>query len=307
MIYMTSQSHDHNFKNLLLDFPKEALEFFFPEALEAWGNIQKITFVRQEPKKHHLSDASLELDMPILFQFKEKTLLLWLVEFQEDKGRFSIHKLMRYTADLMELHPDAVVVPTVLFTDRKRWNKDVLCELDSRIANRVFVHFEYIFCKLFDLNARDYFFVNNPVVKILLPKMHYDASDRTEVIVEAYKGLHQLTSIAMFQKYMYFIDLYADVAPEEQERLFQKIISNKETVMLAEYIKNKGRQEGREEGREEGRREGIESVISMIRKARKQGLSVEMIAGFTNLDPILIRKVLNNETVDIPLHLLTQE
>ena len=51
-----------------------------------------------------------------------------------------------------------------------------------------------------------------------------------------------------FEKYIYFIDLYADVAPEEQEQLFQKISSNKETVMLAEYIKNKDREEGREEG-----------------------------------------------------------
>ena len=116
---MISQSHDPNFKNLLLDFSEASFEFFFSEALEAWGAIQKITFVRQEPKKYHLSDASLELDMSILFEFKEKSLLLWLVEFQEDKGRFSIHKLMRYTADLMALHPDVVVVPTVLFTDRK--------------------------------------------------------------------------------------------------------------------------------------------------------------------------------------------
>ncbi|SLM30462.1 hypothetical protein MTBBW1_2280004 [Desulfamplus magnetovallimortis] len=49
---MVNKSHDHNFKNLLLDFPVESLEFFFPEALQEWGSVQKIVFGRQEPKKH---------------------------------------------------------------------------------------------------------------------------------------------------------------------------------------------------------------------------------------------------------------
>ncbi len=112
--------HDHNFKNLLLDFPEKSLEFIYPEAIQEFGQVEKITFVRQEPKKHHLSDASLSLDMPILFHFKTQNLLLWLVEFQEDKGKFSIYKLLRYTTDLMELHPGTIVVPAVIFTDRKK-------------------------------------------------------------------------------------------------------------------------------------------------------------------------------------------
>ena len=31
---MTQESHDHNFKNLLADFPKEALDWILPEAAE---------------------------------------------------------------------------------------------------------------------------------------------------------------------------------------------------------------------------------------------------------------------------------
>ncbi|WP_080803276.1 hypothetical protein [Desulfamplus magnetovallimortis] len=91
-----------------------------------------------------------------MFQFENKRLLLWLVEFQEDKGNFSIYKLMRYTTDLMELHPEAVVIPAVLFTDRKKWRTDVMKKLESKMADRTFVHFEYIFCKLFDFNAAYY-------------------------------------------------------------------------------------------------------------------------------------------------------
>ena len=117
---MTKKSHDHNFKNLFLDFPKETLKLFFPQAEQNWGNVRKIEFVRQEPRKHKLPDPSLSLDMPILFSFDNQQLLLWLVEFQEDKTKFSIYKLLRYTTDLMEAYPDALVIPTVLFTDRTK-------------------------------------------------------------------------------------------------------------------------------------------------------------------------------------------
>ena len=33
--------------------------------------------------------------------------------------------LPQYTTDMMEAYPDALVVPTVLFTDRKKWRKTV--------------------------------------------------------------------------------------------------------------------------------------------------------------------------------------
>ena len=85
---MTKNSHDHNFKNLFLDFPKEALEWFFPQAMQKFGKVRKVEFVRQEPKKHQLSDSALALDMPILFSFENQKLLLWLVEFQEEMQSF---------------------------------------------------------------------------------------------------------------------------------------------------------------------------------------------------------------------------
>ena len=45
-------------------------------------------------------------------------------------------------------------------------------------------------------------------------------------------------------------------------------------------------------------------MVSLVRNAGKKGLSEEMIAQIVNLDVVLVRKILNNESVDIPLHLL---
>ena len=104
-------------------------------------------FPRQEPKKRRLADRGLSLDMPILFEFERRQLLLWLVEFQEDKAKFSIYKVLMYATGMAEAHPDALVVPVVLFTDRKRWRKDVKRQLDFRLGFRVLLRFEYLFVR----------------------------------------------------------------------------------------------------------------------------------------------------------------
>jgi predicted transposase YdaD len=57
--------------------------------------------------------------------------------------------------------------------------------------------------------------------------------------------------------------------------------------------------------RQEGRQEGsYKMMISLVRNAGEKGLSEEVIAQIVNLDVALVRKILNNEPVDIPLHLL---
>ena len=255
------ESHDHNFKNVFLDFPKEALGWLAPKALEVFGAFTGLEFVRQEPKKRKLKDSHLALDMPILFRFEEGQVLLWLVEFEESKSRFSIFRLLRYTTDLMEAYPRATVLPTVLFTKRKKWRKDVVREIKSELAGRVYLRFEYQLVRLFDFNARDYYESQNPVVKILMPRMNYAFEERTEVIRQAYLGLYQLVTPMLFDKYIDFIDVYAGVQEEEREALTRAIAEKEETAMLAQYIREKGYQEGLNRGIEQGIEQGMERGI----------------------------------------------
>jgi predicted transposase YdaD len=58
-------------------------------------------------------------------------------------------------------------------------------------------------------------------------------------------------------------------------------------------------------GRKEGRKEGkLELYIDLIQNMKKNNLSEQEIARLINLDIEIIRKVLNNEQVEIPVHLL---
>ena len=78
-----------------------------------------------------------------------------------------------------------------------------------------------------------------------------------------------------------------------------------------EFSERSAYQQGREEGREEGLLEGQQSkvkmMVDMIRNARDTGLSEDMIARIVNLDLSSVKKVINNEDIDIPLHLLAAD
>jgi hypothetical protein len=119
--------------------------------------------------------------------------------------------------------------------------------LKTKVDDEVVLHFKYIFFKLFDFNARDYYNTNNPMISVLLPKMNYKPEEKSEVIKHAYAGVYQLAPL-MFDKYIYFIDMYAEVSESEREKIFKELEEQKEMESFSQYIKQKGKQEGLQEG-----------------------------------------------------------
>jgi IS1 family transposase len=71
---------------------------------------------------------------------------------------------------MAEANPEALVIPTVLFTDRKRWRKTVPKVIDHEFGNRRFLHFEYLFVKLFDFKAKDHYNSGNPSFGYCCPR-----------------------------------------------------------------------------------------------------------------------------------------
>lgn len=266
---MTAISHDQNFKNLFQDFPKEALEWILPEVLREYGPIRQIEFPKQETRKRRLSDSHRALDLPILFRFDQAEIILWLLEFQEEKPRFSIHRLLHYTTDMTEAHPKAMIIPAVLFTDRTRWKKEPEKFLTHRFGNQLFLHFQYIPVHLFDLQAKDYYNSNNPLVRILLPKMRYEEAERGEVFRRALKGLFELTTLALFEKYVDFIDLYSSVPEPERLEVFRELEETPDEAMITfkQYLTNKGIEQG-------------ETRVLCRQLARKFGLSEEIVEAY---------------------------
>jgi len=61
-------NHDQNFKNLILDYPRQALAFFAAEGAADRLVSAEVIPVRQEQLKNRLGDRFRELDVPLLVQ-----------------------------------------------------------------------------------------------------------------------------------------------------------------------------------------------------------------------------------------------
>jgi hypothetical protein len=116
------------------------------------------------------------------------------------------------------------------------------------------------------MNAEDYYHYENPLIKILLPKMNYEPEERAEVIRQALLGLHRLVKPMLFDKYADFIDVYSGIRDDERESICQEIDGHKEeeTAMLMQYFRDKFSQEGMQKGMQKG----IHQSLLLLFKAK---------------------------------------
>ncbi|PIE38710.1 MAG: hypothetical protein CSA52_01255, partial [Gammaproteobacteria bacterium] len=159
--------HDQNFKNLIVDYPKQALEFFAADEVCPLDDTVKITPVRQEQLKNRLGDRFRELDVPLLVEWPNghREALLFAVEEHTDPRRFSIHRIAHYCLDLAEMFDTRRVVPVVIFLNQNQ------CPGELRIGgDRVdYLEFRYLACHLKQRIAEDYRQSDNIIARLNLP------------------------------------------------------------------------------------------------------------------------------------------
>ena len=201
-------SHDQNFKNLILDYPLQALQFFAPEEAAEIDENVKITPIRQEQLKNRLGDRFHELDVPLQVEWPDgrRAALLFLFEEETDPARFSIHRLVIYCASLAELMQTNRVVPVVIFLHS---HARVPRELRLGSEHRSFLTFNYLSCMLDALPAEDYKDSANIVARITLPTMAYVKERVVDIFAAAVRGLELEPNSEKKLKYMDFIDTYS--------------------------------------------------------------------------------------------------
>src|SRR5690606_17350231 len=109
-------SHDQNFKNLILDYPQQALEFFAAVETVHLGPSVRITPIRQEQLKSRLGDRFHELDVPLLAEWPDgrRDALLFVLEEETHPARFSIHRLAQYCLEFSDMFKTNRVVPVAI-------------------------------------------------------------------------------------------------------------------------------------------------------------------------------------------------
>ena len=251
-------SHDQNFKNLILDYPLDALSFFAaPEAPSPEDSVQ-ITPIRQELLQERFGAHYRELDVPLKVEWQDgrRETILFILEEETDWHRFSLHRLGSYCFELAELCKSDRVVPVVIF----------LREADSAPASLIlgtehqpYITLDYLACKLKAIPYERWQYSDNLVARLNLPNMYIPAGHEIDVYHQAIQGLQKLEPDRDKQaKYVDFIDIYARLT-DNQLRQWQQQYPEESTTMTG--FAQRYRDEGMQLGRQEGERRVLERLL----------------------------------------------
>ena len=255
-------NHDQNFKNLILDYPRQALELFAQDEAASLGADARILPIRQEQLKARLGDRFRELDVPLLIEWPDgrREAILFALEEESDPRRFSIHRLAHYCLDLSELYATERVVPVVIFLQQGRVKANLLLGGERHS----YLRFDYLSCMLPTLPYEQYMGSDNIVARLNLPNMQHPDTRRVEVYAHAVRGLFDLEPHPEKQlKYLDFIDIYSNLNDNERKRYELEYQEEAEFMStFAERFRQEGVQQGMQQGMQQGEARLLARLLS---------------------------------------------
>ena len=258
----STTSHDQNFKNLILDYPRQSLRFFAAEEAFDLADDVAITPVRQEQLKDRLGDRFHGLDTPLQVEWPDgsRAAVLFVAEEETEPGTFSIHRICRYCVHLSELMKTSRVVPVAIFLRAGEHPSELTLSGDWN----TYLFFRIIACDLKGISHERYMTSTNIVARLNLPNMAYPPERKLDVYASAREALIEFEpDPEKRRKYSEFIDIYADL-DENDIIMYKKIYlpesGHKEEIM---GLMQKERDEGRQEGRQEGAASTLRRLLSL--------------------------------------------
>ena len=240
-----------------MDYPREALAFFAPEEAPQPADAVRVVPVREEQLQERLGGRYRRLDVPLLAEWEDgnREAILFAVEEESDRRRFSQHRLAHYCLDLAEMFGTRRVVPVVVFLRPGA----VPGPLALGTGRRDYLMFDYLACALGDMSADDWLDSDNLVARVNLPNMRDPSGGRVEAYARAIRGLLDLEPDPnRREKYVDFIDIYADLSDNERRSYQERHPEESGMIKGMNWL---ARDEGRREGRVEGERTVLERQL----------------------------------------------
>ena len=284
-------------KNLIRDYPEEALEFFNPTIIKRYGKPGKVQFHIQEIKKHSHFDRNLTNDIAVSYTFPSKNrVVLALVEHWSDKAKFDIYRFAHYLIDLVHRFPNAEILPIALFTDREGvWKASPPREIRVTCLDETYLHFRYSLIRMKDHQAEKYRTTKNRFISVLRSAMAWDREKKLALAVEVIKNYGYIENdIKRIEKNLAIIEFFLDVTSGEMDHILQTFDTTKEVRMsiIAKELKKRGFQEGVEQGVQQGMQEGVHrGKVETARAMKKEGIDVAVIARVTGLSAAEVREL----------------
>jgi hypothetical protein len=261
---------DHNFKNLILDYSVQALEFFAPSEIKRLPPGAVVTPVRQEQTKERLGDRFYELDVALQVDFPDgsREAIVFCIEEDSKGEKAPWRRHAIYCLQLSELLDTTRVVPVILYPFAKKPPSGA-----TQLAgdHGVYLDFRSIIVTLGMMNAKDRVDSANLVERLCLPLMKQDEHEKLSIVTKACEGLAEFEKDWDKRvKYFGFISCYAELRPEQAKEFTETYVEQsryKEDFMTMKDVflemgMAKGMVKGKAEGKEIGSIEGRASLIA---------------------------------------------
>ncbi len=285
-------SHDQNFKNLIVDYPRQSISFFAAAEALAVDAGARLLPIREEQLKERLGERFRELDVPLLVEWPDgrRAALLFVFEEETDPARFSIHRLAHYCLDLAELYATDRVVPVVIFLRPG----DFPTRLVLGSETRSYLDFGYIACALKQMQARDHLDSTNLVARLNLPNMAYAPEDKLLVYAQAQRGLMALEpSLEKQLKYLDFIDIYADLSDHERQR-YTQLYPQEVAADLSDHERQRYTQLYPQE---------VAAMTGFAQRFREEGIQQGMQQGMQRGEARVLTALLQLRFGELPAHI----
>ncbi len=252
---MPKPSPDEMIKNLIRDYPVDALEFIKPEIIARYGHPVKIHFNIQEVKKHSHYDRNLKNDISITYTFKNgKKVVLVLIEHWSDKAKFDIFRFAHYVIDLAHRSPEVDILPVALFTDRSgTWHTQPPPEIRISCLDETYLHFRYDLIRMKDHQAEKYMETKNRFIAVLRSAMRYEIEKKIALAVEFIRTYGYIEKdIRNIEKNIDIIEFFLEISKEEKESIINSLEERRESNMIVQELKKRGYREGIQQGMQKG-------------------------------------------------------
>jgi hypothetical protein len=262
--------HDQNFKNLILDYPRQALDSFAPEEAERLPRDVRIVPLRQEQLQERLGDTFKELDVPLLVEYPngEKEAVIFVIENESRERSDFLHYLAIVCLNISLLMKTRRIVPVAVHPFRR---KDAENRLTLGGNTRDFLDFSCLSCALGTMDASAHYADDNIVTRLCLPLMAHEPAEKLLVVTRSFEGLAALEpNVERRLKYADFIGQYAALNEAEEIEFREKYVEQskfaEDIMTLTEMWLERGKKIGLAEGEARGKAMGIlDSIVTMYR------------------------------------------
>nr|WP_320193466.1 Rpn family recombination-promoting nuclease/putative transposase [uncultured Desulfobacter sp.] len=212
------------------------------------------------------------------------------------------------------------IIPIVLYHGKKSWDPEGLKSVFDNPAIEILPFipdFQYIFIDLSkytddDIKLRVFETVSLKMALLILKNVFNPG--HLEQALEEYFALGKLffqeqNGLNFLETVIKYLYLATEIKTHSIIDAIDSISKQGGVIAMttAEKLRQEGRLEGRLEGRQEGRQEGYTALSNLIRNMKNNNLSDQEIARLTNINIDIIRKIINKEPVEVPLHLLGEQ